>query len=254
MTIGKKAFCILLAAVFVLCLMPANAFATGDGPRSVSVELNDTMTQLANTVTEPVFGTTAGEWTVFSLARGNYFPKDHTYFLDYYDRITVTVAEKAEKINLNGALDKNKSTENSRLIVALSAIGKDATSVGGWDLVEAYSANGINWIRKQGINGTIWALIALDSGNYETSDATIRQQCVDAILSARHNDGGWSLVTAKAQPSNVDITCMTLTALYPYRDQSAVAEACEEALTWLSESQLETGGFPTTFPVCPFMV
>ena len=94
------------------------------------------------------------------------------------------------------------------------------------------------------MNGTIWTLIALDSGNYETSDPTIRQQCVDAILAARHNDGGWSLVTAKAQPSNVDITCMALTALYPYRDQEAVAAACAEAIQWLSDSQLATGGFP----------
>ena len=150
----------------------------------------------------------------------------------------------AAEVDKSGALDSSKSTDNSRLIMALAAIGKDATSVGNWDLVEAYSANGISWIRKQGMNGTIWTLIALDCGNYETSDPTIRQQCVDAIISAQHNDGGWSLVTAKTQPSNVDITGMTLTALYPYRDQPAVAAACETALNWLSESQLDNGGFP----------
>ena len=213
-------------------------------PQDVSTVLNATMAQLAATVTAPSFGTNAGEWTVFSLARGNHFAKDNAYFTDYYNRIVTTVNEIAAEVNMNGALDKNKSTENSRLIVALSAIGKDARAVGNWNLVEAYSANGINWIRKQGLNGTIWTLIALDSGNYETSDPTIRQQCIDSILEARHNDGGWSLVTAKAQPSNVDITCMTLTALYPYRDQPAVAVACSEAIEWLSESQLTSGGFP----------
>ena len=213
-------------------------------PQDVSAILDATMAQLAATVTAPSFGTNAGEWTVFSLARGNHFAKDNAYFTDYYNRIVTTVNEIAAEVNMNGALDKNKSTENSRLIVALSAIGKNATAVGDWNLVEAYSANGINWIRKQGLNGTIWTLIALDSGNYEISDPTIRQQCIDSILEARHNDGGWSLVTAKAQPSNVDITCMTLTALYPYRDQPAVAEACAEAIEWLSESQLTSGGFP----------
>ena len=213
-------------------------------PQDVSTVLNATMAQLAATVTAPSFGTNAGEWTVFSLARGNHLAKDNAYFTDYYNRIVTTVNEIAAEVNMNGALDKNKSTENSRLIVALSAIGKNATAVGDWNLVEAYSANGINWIKKQGMNGTIWTLIALDSGNYETSDPTIRQQCIDSILEARHNDGGWSLVTAKAQPSNVDITCMTLTALYPYRNQPAVAEACAEAIEWLSESQLTSGGFP----------
>ena len=213
-------------------------------PQDVSSVLNATLAMQATTVAEPSFGTNYGEWTVFGLARGGYYANDSQYFADYYDRIVEYVNTTAAEVDKSGALDSNKSTDNSRLIMALAAIGKDATSVGNWDLVEAYSANGINWIRKQGMNGTIWTLIALDCGGYETSDPTIRQQCVDAIVSAQHNDGGWSLVTAKAQPSNVDITGMTLTALYPYRDQPAVAEAYETAFNWLSESQLDNGGFP----------
>ena len=238
-----------------MCIVSSPAFAkvTVSGavapeaprqPQDVSSVLNATLAMQATTVAQPSFGTNYGEWTVFGLARGGYYANDSQYFADYYDRIVEYVNEKATEIDLSGALDKSKSTDNSRLIMALAAIGKDATSVGSWDLVEAYSANGINWIRKQGMNGTIWTLIALDCGGYETSDPTIRQQCVDAIVSAQHNDGGWSLVTAKTQPSNVDITGMTLTALYPYRDQPAVAEACAEAFTWLSESQLDNGGFP----------
>jgi len=238
-----------------LCIVSAPAFAkvtvTGAAapeqprqPQSVSTVLNDTMAQLAATVTEPAFGTNAGEWTVFALARGGYYANDSQYFADYYDRIVEYVNTEAAKINLSGALHKNKSTDNSRLIMALASIGKDATSVGNWDLVEAYSANGINWIKKQGMNGTIWALIALDCGGYETSDPTIRQQCVDSILSLQHDDGGWSLMANKTYSSNVDITGMTLTALYPYRNQPEVAAACEEAITWMSEAQLETGGFP----------
>ena len=232
-----------IVACMLFGLLPVNAEASRQA-QSVSNVLHDTLEQLANTVTAPTFGTNAGEWTVFSLARGNYFDKDDTYFTDYYDRIVETVNVTAANVNLNGALHKTKSTDNSRLIVALSAIGRDAASVGDWNLVEAYSANGFNWIRKQGMNGTIWALIALDSGSYETSDPTIRQQCVDSIVSLQHNDGGWSLVTAKAQPSNVDITGMTLTALYPYRNQPEVKAACDKAFTWLSESQLDNGGFP----------
>ena len=237
------------------CIVSAPAYATltvtGEEepqqprePQDVSAVLNATMAKLAATVTEPAFGTNAGEWTVFGLARGGYFAEDNQYFADYYDRIVEYVNTTAASVDQNGALDANKSTDNSRLIMALSAIGRDATKVGNWNLVEAYSANGINWIRKQGMNGTIWTLIALDSGSYETSDPTIRQACVDAILAAQHDDGGWSLVTATAQPSNVDITGMTLTALYPYREQPAVAAACEEAFAWLSESQLDNGGFP----------
>ena len=44
------------------------------------------MAKLAATVTEPVFGTTAGEWTVLCLARGGYYARDNAYFTGYYDR------------------------------------------------------------------------------------------------------------------------------------------------------------------------
>ena len=219
-------------------------------PQDVSVVLDATMAQLAETVTEPVFGTTAGEWTVFSLARGGYYAKDNAYFADYYDRIVETVNTTAAKVNLNGALHKSKSTDNSRLIVALSAIGKDATAVGDWNLVEAYSANGFTWIKKQGINGTIWALLALDSNHYATSDATIRQQCVDSIVSLQHDDGGWSLMANKTYASDPDITGMALTALYPYRNQPEVAAACEEAFACLSAMQHENGAFASGGAEC----
>ena len=235
--------CLGAVVCMLFCLLPVNA-ETPRQAQSVRTVLNETMEQLANTVTAPAFGTNAGEWTVFSLARGGYFDKDSAYFAGYYDRIVETVNTTAAEVNLNGALHKTKSTDNSRLIMALTAIGKDATNVGNWDLVEAYSANGINWIRKQGMNGTIWALIALDCGGYETSDPTIRQQCVDDLLAKQHDDGGWSLITNKAYTSNVDITGMTLTALYPYRDQPEVKAACEQAIAWMSAVQLSTGGFP----------
>lgn len=236
-------YAVLTAAETALAELKA---AAARQPQDISAVLNATLANLATTVTEPSFGTNHGEWTVFSLARGNHFAKDSKYFADYYTRILYNVDTAAKAVNQNGALDANKSTDNSRLIFALSSIGIDATSVGNWDLVEAYSANGMNWIQKQGINGTIWALIALDSGNYTTTDTdpTIRQECVDAILAAQHDDGGWSLITDKTLTSNVDITGMALTALYPYRDKTEVAAACEEAFAWLSESQLTNGGFP----------
>lgn len=221
----------------------ASSVSEPETPRvaqDVSETLDATLAQLAATVTEPAFGTNAGEWTVLCLARGGYFAKDNAYFTDYYNRIVATVNETAASVNMNGALHKNKSTDNSRLIVALSAIGKDATSVGDWNLVEAYSANDFTWIKKQGINGAIWALIALDSNNYVTTDTTIRQQCIDYILGLQLEDGGWTLSGTVADP---DITGMTLQALYNYREQEAVATACAKAITCLSNMQQTSGGF-----------
>ena len=210
---------------------------TTDTPQAVSAVLNATMAQLAETVTAPAFNK---EWTVLSLARGGYYAPDDQYFTDYYKRIVDYVNEKAASVNRNGALDKNKSTENSRLILALSAIGKNATSVGDWNLVEAYSKNGFDWITKQGINGPIFALLALDSHNYTTTDATIRQQCVDYILREELPGGGWALRGTTADP---DITAMALQALAKYEDQPDVKAAAERAFNVLSKIQKDNGGY-----------
>ena len=212
---------------------------TGD-KADYKTTLNETMAQLAATVTEPSFGTGAGEWTVLSLARGNYYDTGDKYFEDYYSRIEETVKEKAASVNLNGALHKVKSTENSRLIMALSAIGKDPTKVGGVDLVGAYSENGFGWIKKQGLNGPVFALIALDTYNYKTSDATIRQQCVDYILQAELANGGWALSGTTADP---DMTAMVLQALANYADNSDVKDAAERGFAALSSIQKDNGGY-----------
>ena len=227
-----------------------NAKASAQQPQDISATLNATMAKLADTVKAPAFGTNAGEWTVFSLARGDYYNKDNAYFTDYYNRIVETVNETAASVNMNGALHKNKSTENSRLIVALSAIGKDATAVGDWNLVEAYSKNGFDWVKKQGLNGTMWTLIALDSNNYEISDSTLRQKCVDEILARQHDDGGWALSANLTYASDPDMTGMALQALYPYRDQDAVATACAEAFECLSKMQHDNGTFASGGSEC----
>ena len=206
--------------------------------QDVSAVLNATMAQLANTVKEPAFGTNAGEWTVLSLARGEYFTKDNAYFTGYYNRIVDYVNDKAASVNAGGALHKAKSTDNSRVILALSSIGKDATSVGDWNLITPF--NDFTWIKKQGINGVIFALIALDTNDYETEDTTIRQQCIDFVLDAQFEDGGWALSGSTADP---DVTAMALQALAPYASQSKVSSAAEKAFACLSTIQNSDGKY-----------
>lgn len=200
--------------------------------------LNETMAQMAASIPEPAFGVTAGEWTVLSLARGGYYPLTDDYFNNYYLRIVETVKEKDASIGMNGQLHKVKSTENARLIMALSAIGKDATDVDGVNLVAPF--DDFTWITKQGINGPIFALIALDTKHYATGDSTIRQQCIDYILSRQLSDGGWALSGTAADP---DITAMALQALANYRSDTAVSSAGEKGFSCLSSIQEENGGY-----------
>lgn len=206
--------------------------------QNVSEILDGVLNQLSIDVPEPAFGTSAGEWSVLCLARGNYFDKDNTYFKDYYERIVAKVNETASSVNNNGALHKVKSTENSRLIVAFSSLGINAEKVGDWNLITPY--NDFSWIKKQGINGPVWALIALDTNNYKTTDSTIRQQCIDYLLENQTPDGGWAMSGTVADP---DMTAMTIQALARYMDDSKVKKAVDKGINALSSLQNETGGY-----------
>ena len=195
--------------------------------------LKKALSNIKKTVPTPQVGSVSGEWAVLGLARGN-ASVTNSYYDGYYDRV---VAYVKENINSNEQLDSNKSTENSRIILALTAIGEDPTSVGGHNLLTAL--NDLTFVKKQGSNGPIWALLAVDSGNYEY---TKRSQLIEAILADRTEDGGWTYGEGGA---DADMTAMAIQALAPYNDDEhpAVKSAISTALNLLSGMQNDDGGF-----------
>lgn len=194
------------------------------------------------TVSAPEVGSIGGEWAVLGLARSGLDIPD-SYFEDYYKRVEDTVRE------CKGILHESKYTEYSRVIVALTAIGKNPADVAGYNLLTALGDyDKTIW---QGLNGPIWALIALDCGGYdmpENPDAktqAMREMYLKLILDRQLPDGGWSL-TGTGMPgetSDPDITGMALTALARYQDREEVAEAIHQALLCMSKQQDENGGF-----------
>ena len=157
----------------------------------------------------PTVGSIGGEWMVLGLARsGREVPAG------YYDNV---VSYVNQKIDQQGRLHSSKSTDNSRLILALTAMGKDVTDVGGHNLLQGLTD--MKYVKKQGINGPIWALIALDCHGYEVptaptgADPVTRQKLIEAILDGRLADGGWSI---SGRVSDADMTGMAIQALAPY--------------------------------------
>ena len=195
--------------------------------------LKKALANIKKKVPTPQVGSTNGEWAVLGLARGN-ASVTNSYYDGYYDRV---VAYVKANINSKGQLDSNKSTENSRIVLALTAIGEDPTSVGGRNLLTAL--NDLTYVKKQGSNGPIWALIAVDSGNYEY---TKREQLIEAILADRTDDGGWTYGEGGA---DADMTAMAIQALAPYNDDEhpTVKSAISTALKLLSGMQNDDGGF-----------
>lgn len=220
------------------------AFAVSS-TQSLDAAVLDTAEYVYHTVSKPQVGSIGGEWAILGLARSDYTVPD-TYYQDYYRVVEDYVEEH------DGVLHKKKYTEYSRLIVALTSMGKDARTVAGYDLT--YALGDYDKTIWQGLNGPIWALIALDSGNYPVPRNTgaktqaTRQMYVDRILDCQLDDGGWSLFggTQSAQPgekSDPDITGMALQALAKYQNQPEVRQATEEALDCMSRQQSADGGF-----------
>lgn len=136
-----------------------------------------------------------------------------------------------------GVLLNTKSTEYSAAILTLTAAGYDARDIAGYDLTAAlFDAS---FVTKQGINGAIFALLALDSGAYPAPEG-LREELVEAILSRRLSDGGFAFSGDRADP---DMTAMALTALAAYTDRADVAAAVEQALETLSALQGEDGRY-----------
>lgn len=180
----------------------------------------------------PSVGSIGGEWMALGLARsGRTVPEG------YYDAVVKYVKDN---IDSNGRLDKNKATENARIILALTAIGKDVTNVDGHDLLAGL--NEMSYLSKQGINGAIFTLIALDSHSYTPAGDVTRDKLVQAILDAQiSGDGGWSL---DGKNADVDMTAMAIQALAAYyKSNSSAKKAVDKGLSWLSSVQQNDGGF-----------
>ena len=225
---GSKLLCILLLLSLLLSLTACGKPET---------QLEKTAGYLQAQIAEPGTGSVGGDWLIFGLARSG-VKVPQKYFDAYYENVGAAVREK------NGVLSDRKYTEYSRTVLALTAIGKNPADVAGFDLLKPLAD--FEQVTRQGINGTIFALLALDSGNYEipeNPDAAVqatRQMYVDELLARALPDGGWTLTGGEP---DVDITAMTLQALAKYRDQADVTAAVERGLAVLSSLQEPDGGY-----------
>lgn len=193
---------------------------------------------IQSAVSAPVVSYLFGEWAVLGQARAK-VPLSEAYIAAYYEKV---VAYVKANIGSDGILrapdDKNTPviTDNERIALALTAIGKDPANVGGENLLKALQNKDIMQVTDTSntdINGLVMGLLALNSRNY-TSDTS---WLVQAVLAQQNEDGSWR-VSADTKPvGDVDMTAMALQALAPYYKDGGnetVNTAVEKALNWLS--------------------
>lgn len=192
---------------------------------------------IQSAVSAPVVSYLFGEWAVLGLARAK-VPLSEAYIAAYYEKV---VAYVQKNMGADGVLVDPESrnptvTDNERIILALTAIGKDPANVGGENLLKALQDKDIMKVTDTSntdINGLVMGLLALNSRNY-TSDTS---WLVQAVLEQQNEDGSWSASADKKSVGDVDMTAMALQALAPYYKDGGnetVNTAVEKALNWLS--------------------
>ena len=192
---------------------------------------------LLNNVENPTVGSVGGEWAVIQLARSGNMTE--TFKNKYLKNLNDNLASD------DGLLSTNKATDYERVILALSALGYDASNYEGYDLVSPLAD--YDFTVKQGLNGAIYGLLALDTCKYEiptcAEDKTqnSREKLLEYVLSKQLEDGGWAFF---GSTYDVDMTCMTLQSLAPYYSTNdKVKSAIDKAIDLLAGVQCDDGGY-----------
>ena len=201
-------------------------------------QLEKTARYLQAQVPEPTCSAVGGDWRVFALARSG-VKVPQKYFDTYYKNTEDYAA------SVDGVLSRKKNTEYSRAVLALTAIGKDPRNVAGFDLL-LLPLGDFDETVSQGVNGAIFALLALDSKNYEipanpaADTQATRELYVEEILRREIPTGGWALTGGEP---DADVTAMALQALAKYRGDEDVLAAVERGVTALADLQEPNGAY-----------
>lgn len=222
-----------LSALLLLLAMLVSLAACG----KEETPIEKTARYLQAQIPEPTCAAVGGDWLVFGLARSG-LKAPQKYFDTYYKNVEDYI------VSVDGVLSRKKNTEYSRVILALTAIGKNPADAAGFNLL--LPLGDFDETVRQGVNGTIFALLALDSGGYEIPEApeaetqATRELYVGELLRREIPDGGWALTGGTP---DADMTAMALQALVKYRDRQDVEDAVQRGLAALSALQEPNGAY-----------
>lgn len=192
-------------------------------PEPYETALKNTAGYLEQNVNNPTVGSTGGEWAVIALNRGD--GTTETWNNTYLENLKKHVADCGGKLSQTDY----QYTEYSRVVLALTALGEDATKFKASDnkiydlvrpLLDTKSEGndaGKYYPMLQGNNSVAFALIALDSAAYyDTAEGrAARAAYISNLLENQREDHMWS-ITSEMPFSDTDTTAMVVQALAPY--------------------------------------
>lgn len=236
--------------VFFLCfflLIQSVQVRAGEKTVTLAEKINAVHEYILSADHHPTLEST---WYVIGMKRSDQ-GASAAYTNTYYNNLLANLVEN------NWVLTRSKYTEYSKLILGMTAIGVDASDVGGHNLFHYLSD--FTQVKKQGVNGPIWALIALNSHpsygipqNGSAAEQTTEEGIIRYILSRQIQSSekgfGWSL----KDTADPDVTGMAIQALAPYYLgekllpdpvlKTQITVAVDSALNWLSAVQRKDSG------------
>ncbi|MEE1192503.1 MAG: DUF4430 domain-containing protein, partial [Blautia sp.] len=175
------------------------------------------------------------EWNIFSILRSG-----ETIEQGKLDKYYESVVKQ-----LNTSSKNMRVTDLARVALALEAMGKNPTDVGGFNVLEAIYNH--EKMMTDSSNCPIFGLLALDGRNYEIPEDAkwSRKDIVTQILKFQKASGGFGLAI-EGDTTSIDMTGMALQALAPYYNDSAYPEvkpAVDKALKHFKDSITTNAGF-----------
>lgn len=122
------------------------------------------------------------------------------------------------------------ATARQKYALTLCALGSNS------DYIRQTAENSIGQL---GVMSYIYGLHLL---NNNCTAGVSTEETVNTLLSMQLSDGGWAVI---GDYGDVDVTAMALTALASARQYSGAEEAVQRGIEFLSQKQLDDGGFKT---------
>jgi len=235
----------IIKRLFIICLALA-VVLPGTTVNAKIVLSKSEITKYINTIAHrqmikvknPSHSSAGGEWTVMGLARAGKITKEYK---NIYKRNLKKTLDSC-----HGELSTRTYTEYSRTVIALTSIGENPYNFYGYDVISPLAE--MDNVVKQGLNGAAYALIALNSGEYDVSprsgyEGTVgsREKYKNLLMESEIPGGGWSMFGKKA---DVDMTAISIQALAPFfKSNHKVKLAINRGIDWLSKAQKLSGAF-----------
>lgn len=197
----------------------------------------------------PGLGSVNELYVVFSLARAGFEAPEFYGKVKY--KLTRQLKELATEGTTYDAVTKTNITEETfsskkvpeqnyaYVVLAMTALGMDARTTGGYDLIEKMASKKL-YEADNSYNAEQMMLFAFDSGNYTLPEG--ENYCTREGLVAKIAGNVDETIAGSIKWDSIDDAVMAVQPLAPYTESASVEKACQKVIRFAGKMQ-DTQGY-----------